>query len=136
MNKYAKRWIEELRSGKHRQGKGYLQRIRRFHGELKTYRCCLGVACEIYRQETGLGRWVQHPVTKTISLFVLDDGSESDITLPNQVREFFGLHVLTGEVGKFQGTSLAQMNDQGRKFPTIAKAIEEHEGILFRGWGE
>jgi len=38
---FAENWIKALRSGKYKQGDGYL-----FHKETNSY-CCLGVACKI-----------------------------------------------------------------------------------------
>lgn len=42
-----KRWLEALRSGEYKQGRGHLRQYER--GE-HTY-CCLGVLCDLYVQE-------------------------------------------------------------------------------------
>ncbi len=44
------KWIEELRSGNYKQGKGCLKTGEQY--------CCLGVLCDIYRKETGQGEWL------------------------------------------------------------------------------
>lgn len=52
MNQEIKKlWIDGLRSGKYRQGQGALKTP---YGEY----CCLGVLCDIYREVTGFGEWV------------------------------------------------------------------------------
>lgn len=45
LNKYAKKWIKALRSGKYKQARGQLRVGNAF--------CCLGVACDI----SHLGVW-------------------------------------------------------------------------------
>ncbi len=47
MNKNAKAWVEALESGKFKQTRGKLTKIST--RGLLSY-CCLGVACELYRQ--------------------------------------------------------------------------------------
>ncbi|MEK6860488.1 MAG: hypothetical protein AABY07_00825, partial [Nanoarchaeota archaeon] len=47
----AKRWIENLTNGKHRKTKNRLKDSNGF--------CCLGVLCDMYRQETGIGSWTK-----------------------------------------------------------------------------
>ena len=50
MKKRVKKlWVEALRSGGYKQGR---KRLR--YGD--TY-CCLGVLCDLYRKETGEGKW-------------------------------------------------------------------------------
>jgi len=41
----AKKWIKALRSGKYKQGKGYLKQ---FTSKNEPRHCCLGVLCELY----------------------------------------------------------------------------------------
>ena len=50
------KWVEALRSGKYSQGRNQL-RTPGFPAETEPVYCCLGVLCEVYRQETGLGEW-------------------------------------------------------------------------------
>lgn len=143
MNKYAKRWLEELRSGKHKQTKGVLQRTRRVRGEEVVSRCCLGVACEIYRQETGIGEWSKSTAERC-DLFALP-GDAHQVDLPPEVRKFFGIKKAVGaEVllpktvkinakGMFQGNPycLSGVNDSGVPFPKIADIIEENADKIF-----
>lgn len=46
----AKAWVEALRSGKYKQGKGWLRQEE--PGVEPTF-CCLGVLCDL----SGQGRW-------------------------------------------------------------------------------
>jgi hypothetical protein len=46
MNENTKKWVEALRSGKYKQTEHVLQ-------DTNGY-CCLGVACVVYEQETGI----------------------------------------------------------------------------------
>lgn len=51
MNKEAiKKWTDALRSGKYKQGIGALKRVE--DGEI--CHCCLGVACEVFKDELNL----------------------------------------------------------------------------------
>lgn len=45
----AMRWVEELRSGKYKQGRQHLKR--EINGE--TQHCCLGVLCELFTDDGG-----------------------------------------------------------------------------------
>jgi hypothetical protein len=42
-----RKWIEALRSGRFKQGRGSLRDAHDNH-------CCLGVACELFREDLGL----------------------------------------------------------------------------------
>ncbi len=45
------KWIERLRSGKYQQGVGTLKCDRDKY-------CCLGILCEMYKEETNNGEWL------------------------------------------------------------------------------
>jgi hypothetical protein len=48
------KWVDALRSGEFKQGRGQL-RDKTFNNEYRH--CCLSVACEVFRRETGRGAW-------------------------------------------------------------------------------
>lgn len=113
-------WLQALRSGKYEQAQGFLKRGR------KDY-CCLGVLCEIYRKETGKGRWVKSAPAIGPSSYRFQDGlKDSSLkVVPEAVKQWAGL---TSSNPSFEiqdeNTSAATMNDEGYSFETIAKAIE------------
>jgi hypothetical protein len=85
--------------------------------------CCLGVACELYRRETGRGEWDE------VNNFCLGEHTKFFI-LPPPVKKWLGLASLdacfdNGPEG------LTAMNDLGIPFPEIADKIEsEPEGLF------
>ncbi len=109
--KVKKQWVKALKSGKYKQGKGSLRGERDF--------CCLGVLCDIYIKENKK-RWT---------------GFRSLVHLPKQVVEWAGLSeketlhdddALADEFNvKIGRKNLADMNDGGATFETIAKLIEK-----------
>lgn len=52
-------WVAALRSGKYRQSKSNLKykKVNQEPGH-----CCLGVLCDLYKQETGNGEWIERPM--------------------------------------------------------------------------
>jgi len=115
-------WANALKSGLYKQIRGSLR-------DDKGY-CCLGVACEIYKQNTGHGKWVNDSeYSSTIEDFSVG-GDEGGGSLPYKVEQYFGL---TNEVGALehnyksteQPLSLATANDSYRySFKEIASLIE------------
>jgi len=45
-----KEWLEDLRSGKFKQGRSRLK-------DSEDVMCCLGVLCDLHRRKTGNGDW-------------------------------------------------------------------------------
>jgi hypothetical protein len=98
-----KLWIEALRSGEYEQTSGTL----RDAGENNEYAyCCLGVLEKIRCDEQGVRRFPQLDVLteKTMLWAGLDDRNPN---LPD-------------------GRSLAELNDDGMSFKSIANRIEKH----------
>jgi len=148
MNENAKRWVEELRSGKWLQAQKALRKTD-FEGPARF--CCLGVACEL----SGLGTWdgttfqdQQQAVVKarkltdttcpTCSELTWEDGSDCECNARSEeftspmVQAWLGLTSEDGELvldGKT--TSLAQLNDAGKSFAEIADIIERNADQLF-----
>ena len=110
------KWVRALRFGAYTQTRSYLHTSEGF--------CCLGVLCDLYRQEKG-GSWIDGE-----ECFEFDD-TGAQTGLPEVVREWAGLSEGDPEVMRDsdepeQGhTSLAQMNDDGLRFERIAAVIEE-----------
>lgn len=106
-----KEWVEALRSGKFKQGKGYLK--------ADDCYCCLGVLCEI---SPGFKGWVKgtfNPRNRYVEQPVFEHGQpQSTRFLPEKLREEFGLNSHTGE--------LMGMNDSGCSFEAIADYIEKN----------
>lgn len=112
------KWVESLRSGEYRQGTHSLRdNVGGF--------CCLGVACDLFRKEEGVGEWDEDRNFYT--------GSERvHGVLPCLVRDWLGLREEMGHYGQAgSGTALYIDNDRGKSFAEIADIIESApEGLL------
>lgn len=112
--------VEALRSGQYKQT---TRKLRRDTGTGSRF-CCLGVACEIFRQQTGQGEWLQEGY---YSPAFMVDYDLSTTRMPTAVCEWFG-----GMLGDFtlfsenaDGWDTAAMkNDSGWSFIQIADALE------------
>jgi hypothetical protein len=115
MNKNAaKKWVEALRSGKYAQARNILRDDDTF--------CCLGVLCEVYREETGAGQWQEG---FGAACFVAAVGDRVLGIAPPAVERWAGL------VDADEQRRYAYLNDQKRfSFAQIADAIEQDAGIL------
>lgn len=101
------RWVEALRSGQYKQGRGFLKRNNAY--------CCLGVLCELHRQDFPNKGWQlnnQHGGQFSYSL------RNAVNYPPEEVSDWAGL-------GPSVYNLLADANDSGADFPTIASLIEE-----------
>lgn len=137
----AKKWARALRSKKYRQARGVLK-IKNKAGQ--TSHCCLGVLCELYQAEQKKAgkpplQTQDHPADEacaqfpaTSRIYEFDKGDV--LTLPTKVKRWAGLY---DDAGMFRldfqiehrdhtYNGLAEMNDSGCKFSTIANVIEEH----------
>lgn len=124
MNDNTRKWIADLKSGDFQQTTGRLRLGGRF--------CCLGVACERYRRETGNGGWTEG------GHFVVGD-EEVDLGLPAIVANWLGVSPpppgmfgrSSGDEVDYDGGTLTAENDSGRTFKEIAELIEsEPEGMF------
>jgi len=118
MNKNARKWVSELRSGKWTQARDALSYNR------KSF-CCLGVACELYEQDVGGLRIKKLPSGK------ISYNEFSDL-LPKAVCNWIGLvdcggSYLTNSARSEKVTgSLTIDNDSGKTFSEIADIVEAH----------
>lgn len=101
------RWVEALRSGKYKQGRKVLKKGKNF--------CCLGVLCDITKDELGLEWNARIPASDSL------DGER--LFLPLSVKDYAGLSARNPGVGV---KALSDMNDTGVKFNRIADLIEKH----------
>lgn len=115
--------VDALNSGEFTQTRGKLS-----DGE--GY-CCLGVACEIYRRETGNGEWVERKKYNrerhrgNANQFLVS-GERFSSFLPKEVREWFGFN--DDPPNNYLQSLLINMNDgllSPHSFSDIAKAIEK-----------
>ena len=131
----SKKWVKALRSGKYKQGKCYLKQ---FNSKNQPRHCCLGVLCELYNdtmkknhKKTLFAEEMEDNVSGTSFVrFDLKDGG-----LPKVVKKWAGINDETGEFickVKYKNyeyddsQNLSVMNDDGKKFSTIADIIEKN----------
>ena len=136
----AKKWIKALRRGKYKQGKGYLKQ---FNSKNEPRHCCLGVLCELYNdtmkknhKKSLLTEQMEDNASGTsfVRFNTIDGG------LPQAVRKWAGVKKYLGNfivsnidiTGYKYNTEecLADLNDSGKKFSTIATIIEKNVANL------
>lgn len=119
MNQEVKeKWLAALRSGEYKQAGG---RLRNANNQF----CCLGVLCDLYHKETGLGEWGRDAYSGNIGF----KGRSRVIAtgLPTlDVCEWAGLNqnnpIITGTGDPDE--TLSKLNDKGWSFSDIAGLIE------------
>lgn len=124
-----KKWVKALRSGKFKQGTGTLKQ---FNSKGQAQHCCLGVLCELYNQDMKKNK------KKTLPEKIYDNDSDfshgycrfggKKEDLPKEVMKWSGIISSIGRFrdAKFNSDTLADLNDIGRKFKTIANIIEKN----------
>lgn len=115
-------WVKALREKKIgeqrvRQGQSWLRKS-------ETKFCCLGVLCEIYRQDTGKGEWK----IEYNDIFQFKQKRTYDVSfLPKSVVRWAGLSDTDPLSTSHSGTqTLSRMNDDGVEFDKIADFIEDY----------
>lgn len=125
----AKKWVKALRSGKYKQGKTYLKQVY-YNGQ--AHHCCLGVLCELYNntmKKKSITVWNRKKTlstqisskTSTEPNYVTFNGKAGE--LPGVVMEWAGIN---SPLGNFEIYSLADLNDRGATFESIANIIEKN----------
>lgn len=97
-----KLWIKALRSGKYKQGKGYLRTN-------KNEFCCLGVLCDLAAKDGG-EQW-EYGYLRYIYRY-------NAAHLPENIKKYLSL-------SNHDLQNLMEMNDVGDSFEVIANYIEE-----------
>ena len=123
MNDFVLAWMAALRSGKYKQAKLYLRKVDGY--------CCLGVACELFRQTYGVGEWKESEFAGRYDFAV--NGQIANSALPDAVRIALGLADTSGH---YAGSRLIFDNDNGMTFDQIADIIESEPWGLFVVRGE
>jgi hypothetical protein len=126
----AKKWVKALRSGKYKQGETYLKQ---FNDNGQAKHCCLGVLCELYNDSMKKNH------KKTLSTKIRSKHSTDCVTFNNKEGELPKVVMKWADIydpiGRFEaenpdyGTDmycLADLNDSGKKFTTIANIIEKN----------
>ena len=102
------KWVESLRSGKYRQGRGYLRVENRY--------CCLGVGCEIFDIE-------KHARVQDKILYYEFGKEQPCVSIcPDELWEILGF---------ISCSNLVSMNDNGKSFTEIADEIEKNSDKYF-----
>ena len=111
-----KQWVEALRSGKYKQGRGQL----RFKNEY----CCLGVLCDISK----LGKWVSQDGFCDYEYTTSSSQDSCTSSLPSPVMEWANLRSVLGRFNpRKNSTTLVKINDdRGKSFVEIADIIEKN----------
>lgn len=132
----AKKWVKALRSGKYKQGRSNLKQ---FNQKGEPRHCCLGVLCELYN-DTMRKNHKKTLNTQTQEFYDSFDNAGGlrgivtfngkDSSLPVEVKNWAGISDPLG-LGTFYDDNeepqcLADLNDIGKKFSTIANVIEEN----------
>tara|TARA_R100001244_G_scaffold129809_1_gene101482 strand:- start:471 stop:851 length:381 start_codon:yes stop_codon:yes gene_type:complete len=123
MNKEIKaKWVSALKSGNYRQGQNQLKVEGKKNSRVRY--CCLGVLCNIYKKDTGKGKWER-------ASFIDTDGEYEQSELPGEVALWAGLKSTEPVVNTFIGEeSLIALNDGDSElgkvsFKRIACLIDE-----------
>ena len=106
-NENTKKWVAALRSGRYKQGLGWLNRGGRY--------CCLGVGCEVYIA-AGNALFKTEEVPHVSSKIVSYDNCVG--MPPDEVSSWLG-------ISPGEADDLACWNDSGESFNQIADRIEQ-----------
>lgn len=92
------KWIIELKSEKYKRGSGLLKAKR---SDGKISHCCLGVLCEIYKEETGKGQWDDTKwslvgVADYYYKFSVKEPGSSSTVLPPEVEQWAHINGSSG----------------------------------------
>jgi hypothetical protein len=136
-----KKWIEALRSGEFKKGKGSLVQV---DSEGNKKYCCLGVACALAGLEEAKVKVIDEDKQRIFALGFKTNGDVETSFLPKQVQQWLGITeknplvetnaegILTTEAGRLGRwiRSLSDVNDGGLAekevtFSEIADLIEK-----------
>lgn len=124
-----KRWVKALRSGKYKQGRGFLCHYER-NAQEPSY-CCLGVLMDLVAKRLGYCKET-HPETPIVD-FRRDHRTFASSALLEDVVVLIDLIDGFGFIERgARWPSLAAMNDDGASFDEIADMIENNPELIFR----
>lgn len=115
--KFKERWVENLRSGKFKQGKGYLGKNGRY--------CCLGVALITKHELEG----TKPSITNRGTLYVYPRNTGG--LYGSELEEHF-----FSPLGKIKGSrcTLSFLNDSEMSFCNIADIIDKDPSSILRNY--
>ena len=96
-------WIAALESGEYTQGRFRL--CTQLERDVREY-CCLGVLCDLYKKQTGNGRWIES--SENIVAFAPNNDSPTNYieALPYSVVRWAGLTQSDPLIGIYRATNL------------------------------
>jgi len=109
--KIKTKWLAALRSGEYRKSTRVLKR----HYSTKPGHCCLGVLCEIIKDDFPRAAELIAPS----NVYGTAAKPSVNATLDHETLEYV-------EMGLDRMKKLATMNDNGKRFSRIADYIEKH----------
>lgn len=121
MNIEVKRnWLNALESGEYTKTEGALKT------ESGAY-CCLGVLCDLYIKETGVGFWKAKENSHIIEFCNPLEKTFEEALLPQEVVEWAGLDSSDPYVEdeNFELDSLSELNDNTDTFEEVIQVIRE-----------
>ncbi len=124
----GRKLIAALRSGDYPKTRGVLHRIepREYPDADKVGYCCLGVACDLFMKETGIGHWT---VKGNREEFYINEEEHSGFTLPPTVARWLGVNEQEGNIAIDlpRIRRISEVNDISVTFePVIAALIEAY----------
>lgn len=124
-------WTDALRSGEYEQAKGALVKVDSGNGDVIGH-CCLGVLCEIAIKQgvkvekSEPRRYVNEIDGEIFTSFGGVTFDDRDDLLPESVRAWADLKSFDGILPyEDYDDTLAELNDAGKSFLSIARIIEE-----------
>lgn len=114
----VRRWVKNLESGLYKQGKGVLAESDKDFDRF----CCLGVLCDMAVRAKVI------PAPLPVGIGDAYEYVNQTGNLPRAVRDWAGMMDRSGD---YDSGNLANLNDDGKKFKTIAKIIKSDPKGLF-----
>jgi hypothetical protein len=125
----AKRWVKALRSGKYKQGECYLKQYNNKGG---FNHCCLGVLCELYNDtmkknhKKTLSTKIRAKSSNDCVVFNKKEGELPSVMKWADICDPIGRFTVENHDYGFDQYCLADLNDSGKTFKSIAKIIEKN----------